>query len=113
MLKINREDRAEVTILTLSGHLDALNAPVLKEQAEALVTEGRFQIVFDMADLNLIDSSGVGAVVSLYKQVRQRHGDAKIAALMDQPKEIFKLLRLDRAFDLAPTVDAAIERFAS
>ncbi|HMW03405.1 MAG TPA: STAS domain-containing protein, partial [Acidobacteriota bacterium] len=47
---------------------------------------------------DLIDSSGVGAIVSLFKRVRTLQGDVKIARLRGQPAEIFKLLRLDRAF---------------
>lgn len=112
MLEIQREDRGAVTILTLRGHLDALNAPNLKRETELLVDEGRTQVVFDMARLDLVDSSGVGAIVSLFKKVRTRQGDVKIAALAGQPREIFKLLRLDRAFDLADDVDAGIERFS-
>lgn len=113
MLEINRTDQEAVTILTLRGHLDALNAPSLKRETEELVGQKRTQVVFDMSQLELIDSSGVGAIVSLFKQVRTRHGDVKIASLHGQPREIFKLLRLDRAFDLSDNVGLAVSRFSS
>jgi anti-anti-sigma regulatory factor len=38
-------------------------------------------------------------------------GDVKISCLANQPKEIFRLLRLDRAFDLFETVEEARHRF--
>ena len=44
----------------------------------------------------MVDSSGVGALVSLYKRVRAQGGDVVITGLRDQPLAIFKLLRLDR-----------------
>lgn len=113
MLEIDRNDRGPITVLALVGHLDALNAPSLKRVTEGLVEDGRHQVVFDMTDLDLIDSSGVGAIVSLFKQVRTRQGDVKIAALTGQPREIFKLLRLDKAFELADSVDDASARFDS
>lgn len=113
MLEIEREDRGEVTVLALTGHLDALNAPNLKRETEPLIAEGRVRVVFDMDRLALVDSSGVGAIVSLFKQARTRGGDVKIAGLVGQPREIFKLLRLDKAFDLHDTVEGASERFLS
>ena len=113
MLEIDRLDRETITVLALKGHLDALNAPHLKRETEGLVSQARTQVVFDMSELELIDSSGVGAIVSLFKQVRTHHGDVKIAALQGQPREIFKLLRLDRAFDLADDVTTAVSRFGS
>lgn len=113
MFTISREDRDEVTIMTLRGQLDALNAPNLKKDTENLVSEGRTSVVFDMSGLELIDSSGVGAIVSLFKQVRTHKGDVKIAALTGQPREIFKLLRLDSAFDLTEQVEDAVARFRS
>lgn len=108
---VDRSDVGEVTVLAVSGHLDALNAPMLKEQSEALIAEGRVRFVFDMSAVELIDSSGVGAVVSLFKKARTRGGDVKIACLDGQPKEIFKLLRLDAAFDIADDVDTATRGF--
>jgi len=68
-------------------------------------------VVFDLKDLTLIDSSGVGAIVSLFKRDRMLGGAVKIAALANQPKEIFRLLKLDRAFDLFETVEEALAKF--
>jgi anti-anti-sigma regulatory factor len=51
--------------------------------------------------------------VSLFKRVRTLQGDVKIARLSGQPAEIFKLLRLDRAFEIFKTIDEAVARFTS
>jgi anti-anti-sigma regulatory factor len=53
----------------------------------------------------------VGAIVSLFKRVRTLQGDVKIARLRGQPAEIFKLLRLDRAFELYDSVEGAVGKF--
>jgi len=111
MLEFEREDREEVVVLKLKGNLDALTAPELRPTIDDLVANRKSQVVFDLVGLTLIDSSGVGAIVSLFKRVRLLGGDVKIACLANQPKEIFRLLRLDRAFELYETVDAAAEKF--
>lgn len=111
MLDYQKTEQANVTVFALKGNLDALTAPALKKEIEALLAARRIQVVFDLQSLDLIDSSGVGAIVSLFKRVRTLQGDVKIARLRGQPAEIFKLLRLDRAFELYDSVDAAVGRF--
>jgi len=111
MLEYKRTALEDVEVLTLKGNLDALTAPELRPTIDELVASRKIKVVFDLKDLTLIDSSGVGAIVSLFKRVRMLGGDVKIACLANQPKEIFRLLRLDRAFDLFETVEEARGRF--
>jgi anti-sigma B factor antagonist len=111
MLEFKREARDEIEILTLKGNLDALTAPELRPTIDELVANRRIKVIFDLKDLTLIDSSGVGAIVSLFKRVRMLSGDVKIACLANQPKEIFRLLRLDRAFDLFESIEEATSKF--
>jgi anti-sigma B factor antagonist len=58
------------------------------------------RVTVDLSMLDLIDSSGVAALVKLYKGVRGGGGAFKIAGARDQPLAIFKLLRMDKVFDL-------------
>lgn len=113
MLDYNKRETNGVTVFALKGNLDALTAPSLKKEIEALLAARKIQVVFDLQALELIDSSGVGAIVSLFKRVRQLQGDVKIARLSGQPAEIFKLLRLDRAFEIFDSTEAAIARFSA
>lgn len=111
MLEHTRVDKKDVTVLSLKGSLNALTAPEIKPDIDALVTEKRLKVAVDLAGLDLIDSSGVGAIVSLFKRLRMIGGDVKIAALRGQPKEIFRILRLEKAFDIVATVADAEARF--
>ena len=111
MLEFRRDALGDVEILTLKGNLDALTAPELRPTIDELVASRKIKVVFNLGELTLIDSSGVGAIVSLFKRVRMLGGDVKIACLANQPKEIFRLLRLDRAFDLFESVEEARSRF--
>jgi anti-sigma B factor antagonist len=113
MLKYNKREEGDIMVFALEGNLDALTAPELKQEIESLMAARKVHVVFDLDQLELIDSSGVGAIVSLFKRVRTVQGDVKIARLRGQPAEIFKLLRLDRAFELFDTVEQAVQRFQS
>ncbi len=113
MLDYAKEERGNVTVFSLKGNLDALTAPSLKKEIESLLATRKIHVVFDLKNLELIDSSGVGAIVSLFKRVRTLQGDVKIAQLAGQPSEIFKLLRLDRAFEIFESIEDAVTRFDS
>lgn len=111
MLTFTKEVRGNVLVLSLKGNLDAITVPELKPEIDNIVSERKTAVVVDMSGLTLIDSSGVGAIVSLFKRVRALSGDVKVAGVTAQPKEIFRLLRLDRAFDIHPTIEEAVAKF--
>ncbi|MFS8065191.1 MAG: STAS domain-containing protein [Byssovorax sp.] len=97
-MKHSRADNGDETVLKIEGTLDAVTAPELRSVVDALVNESRKEVTLDLVDLRLIDSSGVGVIVSLFKRVRANGGQVRITGLRDQPRAIFRLLRLDRVF---------------
>jgi len=82
--------------LTIEGQLDALSVSELRSELDKLVASRPKSVEVDLSQLRLIDSSGVGALVSLYKRVRQAGGNVVIKGVRDQPLAIFQLLQLDR-----------------
>lgn len=92
----SRTDDGDSTTFHLVGALDAVTAPELRPVVDALVAEKRPKIVVEVSSLRLIDSSGVGLIVSLYKRVKAQGGAVVVHGLKDQPLTIFKLLRLDK-----------------
>ena len=101
-MKYDRKDNGDDTVLRIEGTLDAIRAPELRNEVDKLVNEGRLAITVDLSALRLIDSSGVGVIVSLFKRVRAIGGLVRIVGLRDQPKAVFRLLRLDRVFPVEP-----------
>jgi anti-sigma B factor antagonist len=97
-MKLLRVDREELTILRIEGALDALSAPLVHPIIETLVAERRRRVVVDLGELSLIDSSGVGALVSLYKRLHEQGGLVRAIGVRGQPLAIFELLRLDVYF---------------
>ncbi len=83
-------------VLRIEGSLDAMSTPELRATIEQLVAERPPRLTVDLAQLRLIDSSGVGAIVSLYKRLRAQGCEVAVRGLRDQPLAIFRLLRLDR-----------------
>lgn len=87
---------SSVTQLAIEGELDAVSVSELRPDLEKLVKSKPTSVEVDLSSLRMVDSSGVGALVSLYKRVRAQGGSVVIKGLRDQPLAIFRLLRLDR-----------------
>ena len=84
------------TRVAIAGHLDIVSVTELRPALEKVIAEKPARVEVDLSALRMLDSSGVGALVSLYKRVRAQGGHLVVSGLRDQPLAIFKLLRLDR-----------------
>jgi anti-sigma B factor antagonist len=88
------------SVLHVEGELDALSSPELRPTLELLAHDPGRNITVDLSNLQLIDSSGLGALISLYKRACAGGGTVSFIGVAAQPLVLFKLLRLDRAFGL-------------
>ena len=106
---------AGVVRLVIEGELDALSSPNLRNEMDKLVATQPTRVEVDFKSLRMVDSSGVGTLVSLYKRVRAQGGAVMLMGLRDQPLAIFRLLRLDRVMvgaDL-PGPNSGLQRSSS
>jgi anti-sigma B factor antagonist len=88
------------TSLSVRGSLDINTAPQLAEEIDKIVASKPKKVSVDLSGLDLIDSSGVAALVKLYKGIRGHGGAVAMIGARDQPLAIFKLLRMDKVFNL-------------
>jgi anti-sigma B factor antagonist len=106
-----QEERDGVLIFKLKGSLDIGTVSSVRTHIEPLLSSNLHKVLFDLYDLEQIDSSGVTAFIVIFKRVRSNKGDVKIFGLKGQPREIFSLLRLDRIFEIYQNLDEAIASF--
>jgi anti-sigma B factor antagonist len=92
---------AGVVRLAIEGELDALTTGDLRKEVDRLCSNQTKRVEVDLSTLRMVDSSGVGTLVSLYKRVRAQGGEVVMMGLRDQPLAIFRLLRLDRVMTSA------------
>lgn len=101
-----------VTIIRPEGRLDAVSAQEVRNTIFRLIGEKEMRIVFDLEQTHFIDSSGLGSLVAALRSVTKSGGDVKIARLDSKVRAIFELTRLHRVFDIADTVDDAVQAFS-
>ncbi|KAF2992814.1 Anti-sigma-B factor antagonist [Methylocystis sp. MJC1] len=97
-----------VAIIVKEERLDAHNSSELKERILRTLEEGGRRLVVDLADVKFIDSSGLGALLSGYKNANQRSGTFVLSGLQPRVRSMFELTRLNRVFEIYPRLQEAI-----
>ena len=69
---------------------------------------GLRHVVLDMAKVDALDSSGLGAIVAALKRVAERGGDLKIARLGPRARLVFEITRSHKVFEIHDTVEEAL-----
>jgi len=85
---------------SISGNLDATTCLEARQHFDQALAKRPAAVVVDLSGLRLIDSSGVGAIVSLFKGIQGAGGVFEIEGVTGQPLSIFKVLRLDKVFQV-------------
>ncbi len=102
----------DITVVAPEGRCDRRTAPALAEWLEGATRSGASRIIVDMGGVTFMDSTGLATLIRFMKQCRAAGGDLYLANLQQPVRIIFELTRLDSAFTICPTVDAAVDSFA-
>ncbi len=101
-----------LVVEVLDQRLDAKVAVQFKDQMNKLIDKGNHSIVIALNQVNFIDSSGLGAIVSSLKMLG-RKGDMAICGTQDSVKNLFKLTRMDKVFRMFPDMDGAVDALSN
>ena len=108
MLKWEKKD--DWVVVDMSGELDMSNAIEFKNEIiNELVSKGEINIALNFENMEYIDSSGLGVIVSLHKRCKLNGGRLAICSLNDTLLRLFKLTSLDKALNLYSDFDALIQ----
>ncbi len=109
-MQLKMTEKDDAVILTVEDErMDAHNSGNLKERMLQLFDEGKYQLVIDLSTVRFIDSSGLGALVSGFKNASARDGSLRLCCLQPQVRSMFELTRLHRVFEIFTTLDEALE----
>jgi anti-sigma B factor antagonist len=89
--------------VTVDEQLVVSNRHEFKQAILDAVEQGARLVLVDFANAGYIDSSGLGALVSLSRRLREVGGDLRLIGLNDDLRALFELTRLDALFPLYAT----------
>jgi len=101
-----QQDGGVTTAVIDETRLDASIAPEFKTAMEDIITAGNNQLIIDISKLSFMDSSSLGAMVSVLKKISAT-GKMVIFGASGTVLELFKLTRMDRIFTLTNDMETA------
>lgn len=107
-----REVRENCQIFRLTGLLDAFSEPTFRRAIGNYIDEGPHNVILVLAQIDFVDSSGLGALVQLVKKAQSAGGTLQIVTNARVTQTV-KLVRLEKFLSLQPSVDAALKLLES
>jgi sigma-B regulation protein RsbU (phosphoserine phosphatase) len=105
------EKSTDVTIIKIAADaLDSGNDRNFRKEVIASLDPGT-KVLLDMIDVEFVDSSGLGAILSCYRQLNSTGGSLKLCCLNTRVQTLFELVRMHRIFDVYPSREEALKAF--
>ena len=109
-LEISNHTHGTTSVIALSGELDIYTVPTFRSALD-MHDPAREQLVVDLSEVTLLDSSGLGTLVSVLNRAREGNGQLGLVCPQRQIRRVFEITGLRRAFvfgDDVPSVAAAL-----
>jgi anti-sigma B factor antagonist len=111
-LSIKNRDVGKVTILDMRGRI-TLGDEIedLRSAVRNLVAKGQKKIILNLAEVDYIDSSGVGELVGCFTTVRNAGGELKLLNLSRKVHDVLQVTKLYTVFDIRDDEFNAVKSF--
>ena len=101
-----------VTVLDLSGRITLGEGSVqLRDAIRGLISKGQKNILLNLAEVNYIDSSGLGELVSAFTTAKNQQAEVKLLKLTKKVHDLLQLTKLYTVFDIKDDEASAIASF--
>jgi anti-sigma B factor antagonist len=105
-------EQGGVAIIDFSGKITlGEGSATLRRMIRELIDQGHRKIIVNLYDVDYIDSSGIGELVSAYTTVRGAEGELKLLHLTKRVHDLLQITRLYTVFDVQTDENAAVQSF--
>ena len=111
-MKFTTREMNGVTILDLSGKITlGEGGATLRDEVRGIVSKGSKKILLNLGDVNYIDSSGLGELVSAFTAVKNAGGELKLMNLTKKVRDLLVITKLVTVFDVKDDEASAVKSF--
>jgi len=112
ILRMLEKEVNGVFILTLDGRIVlGEESHFFREKLNSLTAQGKKKIVLNMADINYIDSAGLGTLLAANFSAKNRGASIRLCNLARNFHEVMQMTKILTIFDVYDTEAAAIDSF--
>lgn len=109
--EIREKEHEGVTILALKGRLTVGEASTVREKVNEVAAKGHFNVILDLAQVDYIDSTGLGSMVICFTTIKKAGGVLKLLHLNKRNIELLLLTKLHTIFEVFSDEQDAINSF--
>jgi len=111
-MKTSTRQANGIAIVDCSGRITlGEGSVILKDVVRELLSKGQKHILLNLGNVNYIDSSGIGELVSAFTTVRNENGDLKLLNLTKRVNDLLQITKLSTVFDVKDDEAGAIKSF--
>jgi anti-sigma B factor antagonist len=112
-VKISTRQVDGVTVLDTSGRITLGEGSVqLRDAVRDLLSKGQKHILLNLGDVNYIDSSGIGELVSAFTTAKNQGGELKLLNLTRKVHDLLQITKLYTVFDIKDDEAQAVASFS-
>lgn len=105
---VDRTIKPGYTVLELSGEVDVLSAPKLKETIIEHITNKAQLIIVDLTEVEYLDSTGLGTLIGSLKRTREAKTRLSIVGMNARLRRLFDITGIDKIFLIYDSVEQAV-----
>lgn len=108
-------DRMQNDIVILQPKGKIMGGPdtsLLHDKLHEYIEQNKRQVVIDLAEVDWMNSTGLGILIAGYTTLRNNQGELKLANVTDKIQSLLTITKLVTVFDAYDSVDEAIKSFA-
>lgn len=111
-MKFSTKELNNVTVVKMEGNmLGGPEASELNSALHKLLDAKKKNIIVDLGDVTLMNSSGLGLIIGAVTTMRNAGGNLKIAAATEKVTQVFKITKVSNVIELYDSVKSAVESF--
>lgn len=112
-MEITAREQNGIVVLNLVGRLDLASGSALKDEIKKHLDKNILSVHLNLAQVEFINSSGLGSLVSIMKEIRLLKGRFTLSDLASYVREIFEITQLSHIFEIFSTEDEAIASYST
>lgn len=112
-MEISQRNNGQVTILDIHGEIDLYNTPEIEMLTRKLAKEGKTRILINLREAPYIDSTGLGMLLNIQKELQRVSGALKLTGFSPGLRKIFEMTKLITRFEVFESEEDALKAFGA
>jgi anti-anti-sigma factor len=101
-----------VTVLSLTGSIDAMTAPKITAYIHELVAKGNIKLIADFSGVDYTSSAGLRVLLGAIKETRAQSGDMRLTGVQPDVLKVLNLSGFTNILKLFDDLDSAVASFS-